>query len=74
MKPPSVNISKSLARQTVPRAEDPNVTAQRRGGPTMTVPGEGVVQDAPHNMALQGGRGERSAAKYVAPMRRWGGG
>jgi hypothetical protein len=73
MKPPSKNISKSLAGQRAKGrgAEDISVTGQT-AGVSMTVPGDGKVQDAPGADRNQGG--ERSARKYVEPMKRFGGG
>ena len=72
MKKPSVNVSKSLAGQRTGgrSAESISVTGQV-AGPTMTVPGEGKVQEAPGTNRNLGG--ERSAQKYTEPMTRWGG-
>lgn len=76
MKAPSKNFAGSLASQSqgAGKAEDPSVTMQRSGGPTMTVPGEGKVAYPPaHNMQNGEGRAERLASKYCAPMARFGG-
>jgi hypothetical protein len=73
MKPPSKSISKSLAGQRAKGRgmEEISVTGQT-AGVSMTVPGDGKVSDAPGADRNQGG--ERSARKYVEPMRRYGGG
>jgi hypothetical protein len=73
MKAPSKNVSKSLAGQRSKGrgAEEVSVSGLT-SGVSMTVPGEGKVQDAPGADRNQGG--ERSARKYVEPMKRFGGG
>ncbi len=69
MKAPSKNITQSLRGQRIPaRGEEAvEVTGMVQGKPSMTVPGEGGVESQPAPMH------ERSAAKYVDPMRRFGG-
>ena len=70
MKAPSKNISKSLASQrAMGRGEEQiEVSGMATGGPSMVVPGDGRVSEAP------GREHERSARKYTDPMRRYGGG
>lgn len=69
MKSPSKNITASLRSQRIPARgpETVEVSGMVRGKPSMIVPGEGGVQSEPAPMH------ERSAAKYVDPMRRFGG-
>jgi hypothetical protein len=55
------------------RPDDLEVRQQRRGGPTMQVPGEGGVASPPGAMNEAGTRGARSAAHFAEPMRRYGG-
>jgi hypothetical protein len=69
MKAPSRNITASLKSQRIP-ARGPlqvEVSEQVRGGPSMTVPGEGGVEAEPAP------RHERSAAVFTEPMSRFGG-
>lgn len=72
MKAPSKNISASLRAQNSKAGgpDTPSVTQQRGGGPTMTVPGEGKVEQAPGKVR----HGDRCAGNYADPMRRYGGG
>jgi hypothetical protein len=69
------DFAASLRRQNQGnRADDITPRPQRRGGPTMQVPGEGQVKLAPGQLNEGGTRGARSAAHFAAPMRRYGGG
>lgn len=72
MKSPSKNISASLRGQSVQARAPvtPSVSEQRTGGPTMTVPGEGKVERPPGEPR----HGDRCAAKFTEPMKRFGGG
>lgn len=76
MKAPSKNIPADLKSQRPgePARGEENIMTQdlRSGGPTMTVPGEGGVETPP-GLGMEHG-GERSAAKYTEPMKRFGGG
>jgi hypothetical protein len=73
MKPPSKNISKSLGSQRAKgRGAEDIAVSGLTSGVSMTVPGDGKVSDAPGADRNQGG--ERSARKYVEPMKRYGGG
>jgi len=68
MKAPSKNISRSLAGQrSMGRGEEQITVSGMGGSPSMVVPGDGKVDPAP------GMEHERSAAKYTAPMGRFGG-
>ncbi len=69
MKAPSRNISASLRGQRSQGRGEEQISVGAMGGmPSMVVPGEGKVETPP------GAEHERSAAKYVGPMRRHGGG
>jgi hypothetical protein len=73
MKPPSKNVSKSLSGQrSKGRGAEEVAVSGMTAGVSMTVPGEGKVQEAPGTNRNQGG--ERSAQHYVGPQRRFGGG
>jgi len=73
MKPVSKNVSKSLAGQRSKGRGAEEVSVQGlTSGVSMTVPGEGKVQESPGTNRNQGG--ERSAQHYVEPMKRFGGG
>jgi hypothetical protein len=61
------------ARAEGRRPGDVEICQLRRGGPTMSVPGEGGVADAPGAKREQGTRAARSAAHYATPMVRYGG-
>ena len=68
-KAPSKNVSASLRGQRVPgRAPLQVSTSEMKRGVTMTVPGEGGVEEPAGVMH------DRSVAKYTGPMRRYGGG
>ncbi len=68
MAAPSKNISASLRGQRSPgRGEEQITVASLHPGPSMTVPGEGGIEMPP------GPEHERCAAKYAAPMSRYGG-
>lgn len=68
MKSPSRNVTRSLAGQRPGGRGEESISVSEMGGkPSMVVPGEGGTESAP------GGEHERSAAKYVAPQRRFGG-
>lgn len=75
MKPPSKNVSASIGGQMHGSGRSPEpiaVTGKGSSRPTMTVPGEGRVQDAPG-----GGNSRdsaRSACNYVTPQKRYMGG
>lgn len=71
MKAPSKNITKSLKGQNpmANAADGIEVQEQRSGGPTMTVPGDGLVPSAPGKAR----HADRSAANYTGPMSRYGG-
>jgi hypothetical protein len=55
------------------RPGDVEIRQLRRGGPTMSVPGEGGVADAPGAKRESGTRAARSAAHFADAMRRYGG-
>lgn len=67
MKRPSKNVSKSLRgqRQAGLSAISPEVGSLKRGGVSMTVPGEGMTETPPGK-----DQQNRSAAKYAEPMGR----
>lgn len=72
MKTPSKNVSKSLSGQnSMGRGDESVAVSEMQRGVSMTVPGEGKVQEAPGTNRNQGG--ERSAQKYADPMKRFGG-
>jgi hypothetical protein len=75
MAPPNKNFAGSLRTQRHGGGREqppPTVQQLRRGGPTMTVPGEGKVAGPPGRQ--DEGRQSRSAAEHAKPMARFGGG
>jgi hypothetical protein len=74
MPAPNKDFAASLRRQGA-RTDEVVVTQQRRGGPSMVVPGEGGVVPAPGSMRESGSRAPRSAAHYGPVVgSRYGGG
>jgi hypothetical protein len=74
MREPKMDFARDLRRQGL-QSEETVVQRQRRGGPSMVVPGEGGVVPAPGSMREIGSRGSRSAAHFGPIVgSRYGGG